>query len=129
MKKLLIFVLALALLLSACSSTKYPMTEQHEKWGRKALEIADAYLDFEMSLEEAHKKISELYDAADSLPKGTEDEQFGNTLVGSNMLSLDFAFFNANLRAKGLTGLASKESADILKARNSLAEILGVKAR
>ena len=125
-------LLALALLLflfSACSSTKYPMTEQHEKLGRKALEIADAYLDYDLSLDDACEKIKALYQATDTLPDGTSEQSTGNLSLKVRVMSLESALTHAQLRAAGLTGLASKDSADILGARNKLAELLGVKAR
>ena len=128
---LMLVVLLLFSLLSACSSSgpKFPMTEQHEKLGRKALEIADAYLDFELSLDDACEKITDLYHAMDNLPEGTSEQSTGNLSLSVRVMSLKSAFSNAKLRASGLTGLASKESADVLCARNNLAELLGVKAR
>ena len=132
-QKALSLLLALALLLSllsACSSsTKYPMTEQHEKLGRKALEIADAYLDFDLSLDDACEKIKDLYHALDTLPEGTREQSDGNRSLDLRVTLLESAFSHAKLRASGLYGVASKESADILGARNDLAELLGVKAR
>lgn len=126
----LLFVSALLLsLLSACSSAKFSMTEQHEKLGRKALEIVDAYLDYDLSLDEASEKIKDLYDAMDTLPDGTSDQSVGNVSLEGKIMSLESAFTHAKLRASGLSGLASKDSADILGARNALAELLGVKAR
>lgn len=126
----LLFVSALLLsLLSACSSTKFPMTEQHEKLGRKALEIVDAYLDYDLSLDDASEKISDLYDTIDTLPDGTSDQSVGNVSLEGRIMSLESTFTHAKLRASGLSGLASKDSADILGARNALAELLGVKAR
>lgn len=130
MKKLIVLLLAAALLLTACSpSTKFPMTSQHEKYGRKALEIADAYLDFDLTLDEAKKKLDELEKSKVSLPEPGEDEKVGSISMEVRVGSLQSAFFHAALRADGLYGLASEESADILKARNGLAEALGVKAR
>ena len=133
-QKNLALLLALALLLSllsACSSSgpKFPMTDQHEKLGRKALEIADAYLDFELSLDDACEKITDLYHAMDTLPDGTNEQSVGNLSLKVRVMSLESAFSNAKLRAAGLNGIASKESADVLGARNDLAELLGVKAR
>lgn len=129
MKKLIVLLLAAALLLTACSSTKFPMTSQHEKYGRKALEIADAYLDFDLTLDEAKDKIDALVKSEASLPEPSSEENVGSLSVEIEVASLQSAFFHAVLRAEGLKGLASEESADILKARNKLAEDLGVKAR
>lgn len=127
MKKIIIFAIVLALLLSACSSgPKYPMTEQHEKFGRKAVEIADAYLDFDLTVEEAYKKISDLYDAVDTLPEGTKEQDVGNFFVTSEVFHLESTFYGA--RAKSL-GFATAVSSDVLEARNRLAETLGIKAR
>lgn len=128
MKKFIIFGIIIVLLLSACSSTKYPMTEQHEKWGRKALEIADAYLDFEISLEEADEKISSLAGSESALPKdANKEESNGNLIVRTEVSRLDLAFSRAVLKNKGIA--VAPGSPDIIAARNSLAEILGVKAR
>lgn len=129
MKKVIVLLLAAALFLTACSSTKFPMTSQHEKYGRKALEIADAYLDFDLTLDEAKDKIDALVKSEASLPEPGEDEKAGSISMEVRVGSLQSAFFHAVLRADGLYGLASEESADILKARNALAEALGVKAR
>lgn len=123
---LLLSLLLLFSLLSGCSSTKYPMTEQHEKFGRKALEIADAYLDFEISADEAYQKISYLYDAKDTLPEGTSDQKTGNVLVESEVFFLESAFWAVRVKN---SGLATAVDSDVLGSRNKLAETLGVKAR
>lgn len=129
-RKIFALMLVVLLLFAGCSSsTKYPMTEQHEKLGRKALEIADAYLDYDLSLDDACERIEDLYRAADSLPEGTREQSDGNRSLELRVMLLESAFSHAKLRASGLTGLASKESADILSARNNLAELLGVKSR
>lgn len=112
--------------LSACSSPQFPMTEQHEKFGRKALEIADAYLDFEITADEAYQKISDIYDAKDSLPEGTSDQKNGNLLVESDVFLLESAFWAVKVKN---SGLATAVDSDVLGRRNKLAETLGLKAR
>lgn len=130
MKKIVCVLLVAVLILAGCGPRpKYKATEQHIKYGQKALEIADAYLDFDLSLEDAKKKIDDLYDAEESLPKPSKEEELGCIAIEGDVFSLNSAFFHADLRAAGLKGIASAESADILKARNKLAEDLGVKAR
>lgn len=123
---LLALLLLFSLLLSACSSPQFPMTEQHEKFGRKALEIADAYLDFEITADEAYQKISDLYDARDSLPEGTSDQKTGNLIVESEVFLLESAFWAVSVKN---SGLATAVDSDVLGSRNKLAETLGVKAR
>lgn len=123
----LLFTLTLLLsLLSACSSPQFPMTEQHEKFGRKALEIADAYLDFEITADEAYQKISDIYDAKDSLPEGTSDQKTGNLLVESDVFLLESAFWAVKVKN---SGLATAVDSDVLGRRNKLAETLGLKTR
>lgn len=130
MKKFVSIFLAIVLfvsLISACSGKpKFAMTEQHEKFGRKALEIADAYLDFEISLDDAYKKIDDLYNAKSTLPEGTKEQSTGNLLIESDVFSLQSAFWSA--RAKS-SGLATAVDSDILGSRNDLAELLGAKSR
>ena len=130
MKKVVCVLLVVVLLLVGCGAKpKFEMTEQHKKYGQKALEITDAYLDFDLTLEEAKKKINDLYDAQESLPEPSGKEMVGSLAIEVDVMSINSEFFHADLRAAGLKGLASAESADILKARNKLAEDLGVKAR
>ena len=132
MKRLIFLIVAIATLavaLSGCQKTKWKMSKQHEKYGCKALEIADAYLDFDLTIEDAYEKINDLCDANDTLPDGTEEEELGNLSIETDVMALQSAFFHAKLRSSGLTGLASNDAVDILTARNELAETLGVKAR
>ena len=127
MRKIFVLMMVVLLLFAGCSSsTKYPMTEQHEKFGRKALEIADAYLDFEISTDEAYQKINDLYDAKDSLPEGTGEQSTGNLLVETKVFFLDSALWAAKAKS---SGFATFVSSDVLASRNELAELLGVKAR
>ena len=123
---LLSLLLLFSLLFSACSSPQFPMTEHHEKFGRKALEIADAYLDFEITADEAYQKISDLYYARDSLPEGTSDQKTGNLMVESEVFLLESAFWAVRVKN---SGLATAVDSDVLGSRNKLAETLGVKAR
>ena len=123
-QKSLALLLALVLLfslLSACSSTKYPMTEQHEKYGKKALEIVDAYLDFEITIEEADARLDSLRGASDTLSNGTDAESTGNKMVVGEVNNLYFAI--------NLLKLNGRTSSDILELRNRLAGTLGVSAR
>lgn len=108
---------------SACSSPKFKMSEQHQKYGVQALEIADAYLDLKISLDDAYQRLDTLYDSVDSLSeeKGTENET-GNLLLSSNVFRLQSAFWSARVKS---SGLSSSVSSDIIGRRNDLAELLG----
>ena len=116
MKKFIIFGLLVALLLSACSSTKYPMSEKHKKYGEQALKIVDAYLDFEITAEEAESRIRSLVKSAKSLPEAAnKDEEFGNGRVVAKVEYIQSAFALVNMGG----------SSHIADARDDLAELLG----
>ena len=117
----LILVLILAFAMTACSSTKYPMSEQHEKYGRKALEIVDAYLDFDLTAEEAYKKLDSLCDAEGTLPEPkNKDEEHGDTMIRLTVSNLRYDLRKAYYDGK---------TDGILEQRNKIADLLGVKQR
>lgn len=124
MKRIIVLVLAVALLLTACSAkskTKWPMSKQHEKYGRKALEIADQYLDYDLTAEEAYKKIDALCDSEGTLPEPKDsDEKFGDDIVKISV---------SNLRYEIRSAYYDKEADGVLDQRNDLAELLGEKSR
>ena len=121
MRKFIVFALLVALLLSACSSTQWPMSERHKKYGLQALEIADAYLDFDITAEEAEKRLRALEKGAKSLPDpANKDEEFGDESVIRKVGILEGA---AALIVMG------GSSTSFTDARNSLAELLGEKTR
>lgn len=130
MKKTVSIILALLLVasvFSACSSPKMKMSEQHQKYGLEALKIADAYLDLEISLDDAYQRIGSLSDSVDALPEeeGTENET-GNLVLSSEVSLLESAFWSASVKS---TGISVSTSSDILARRNSLAELLGKSKR
>lgn len=129
-KSVAVLVVAVCLVFSvfsACSSPKYKMSEQHQSYGQQALEIADAYLDLKISLDDAYQRLDTLYDAIDSLPeeKGTENET-GNLFLSSRVFRLQSAFWSARVKS---SGISSSVSSDILGSRNDLAELLGKSKR
>ena len=120
-KRFVCLLFVFVCLLSACSSTKFPMSEQHEKYGRKALEIVDAYLDFDITIEEAESKLDALRKAESTLPESTEKEKNGNNFVTADVSNL---YFNFNLaKFKG------DFTINVLDQRNNLAELLGESPR
>lgn len=127
MKKTILLALIICLLLAACSSPKFKMSEQHQKYGLQALEIADAYIDLKISLDDAYQRLVTLSDAVDSLPeeKGT-DNATGNLLLSSKVSRLESAFWSARVKA---SGIASSISSDIVGVRDDLADLLGKSKR
>jgi len=117
MKKFIIFGIIIVLLLSACSSTKYPMSEKHKKYGLQALEIADAYLDFEITAKEAESRLKSLEEGADHLPEpANKDEEFGDKAV---VRKVGLLWSAAALIVMG------GSSSQFTEARDGLAELLG----
>ena len=131
MRKLLSIFLLFALLVSifvACSKPPFDMDDQHMKYGEKALEIADQFLDYKLSLEEATAKLEELEGMAGTLPNLPESDnnRFGNDRVIARVQFLVWSFSHSKTMLGEFT---SKAAAEILEKRNDLAEILGKPAR
>lgn len=122
MKKLVCLTLALVLLLTACMSPMYKMDDQHKKYAEKAIEIADAYLDFDMTADEAYTKISALHDAEDTLPSVEKGDELydGNFIVESEVFLLYCAISDAKFKRSG---------SDVLERRNTLATTIGKSKR
>ena len=124
LKRVVFCVLVMALVLTGCSEGKPSnISEAHYKYGLKALEIVDEYLDFNITAKNAREKIDALTNESDSLPK-TEFKspdhaknfgvESGVTLLSYELLKID-------------TGSGSYD--DLLEQRNELAELLNEKKR
>lgn len=127
MKKAIVLFCVLILIVSAltaCSKPPFEMDDQHMKYGEKALEIADKFLDYEMTLEEAKEKLEEMEALAGTLPElpESDDKRFGNDRVVARVQFLSWSFIHStNL----LGQFTSKDAKEILESRNELAKILG----
>lgn len=133
MKKIVSVLLILAAIVSvfsACAGKKdYPIDEQHEAYGRKALEIADAYLDGSLAVSDAFDQINELYDSRGSLPKSADKETDSyNSLLEGAVILLQAAFLQADANARGLLDEADVD-VKILTNRNRIALVLGEASR
>lgn len=122
MKKIVLIFVALALFLAACSTVTFPADDQHKKYGQKAIEIADQFLDFDISIDEAYKKLEALKKAESSLPSVEKDSKYydGNKFIVNRVEILEMKAFLATMK---------DDTSDILDARNAIAEILGVSKR
>ena len=60
MKKILVLILAIVLLLTACSETKVVASAKAVSVGKQTVETLDAYLDGSMSGKDANEKLSDL---------------------------------------------------------------------
>lgn len=104
------------------SRSRSPFDSQHEKFGRKAVEIADSFLDFEISSQEAYSQISDLYHAKSTMPKVSKDDKYyyGNDSVETEVFLLSCDLADAYYKS---------DASDVLISRNRLAETLGLSAR
>ena len=128
MKRLLALALALLLPLSFAScEEKKPkdISDQHYSYGKKALEITDRYLDFEITAFEAVDELEALIAREDELPKTEygEKNHLKNYYTELDTLLVFWRIQDARYHASPET------SSDILELRNSLAKNIGCSKR
>lgn len=117
-KSLIVLIIAV-LTLSACGSPK--VSEDHLKYGQKALSIVDDYLNFNINAKEASEQAKELKYREDSLPKvEIEDETYRNNF------NIESSVRMINSYLSSLSLFNSQEDLNNLKIeRNKIAEIIG----
>lgn len=101
-------------------SKEADISPQHQAYAERAIEIADKYLDFELSADSAYLLISDLESRTDELP---------NTSTSS---SKDLLIESKVSRLKGYIFAADTEPVynhHTLITRNELAELIGEKER
>ena len=116
-------LLVVALLLTACAAgaEKQP-DDQHTKYGKRALEIADNYIDFIMNAGTALARIQDLTNAKGTLPKvdSTDENYQRYSAIETAVSELYDELWDACVQ---------KDAEGVVEARNKLAEVLGEKAR
>lgn len=108
MKRIIVFILLLYLVFSGFSKSngeKVICSEAHYKYGHKAIEISDNYLNYVINSEEAYNLLDELYAEHIALPKTNVGDQTHSTdfsiesnvlSLHSKMLSLSYGYGNYN---------------------------------
>lgn len=119
------FLIIFSLTFASCTNKPNDISEQHIQYGTKAVEIADYYLDYELSADEASVMLDSLRKRENELP----DTEFGdkehskNSSVESNVLYLQVKLLSASVYG------TSKEYEEVLNQRNEIAEYVGLKKR
>ena len=127
MKRLALLVLAFILLgsLAGCNSRPNNISEQHYSYGKKAIEIADKYIDYEINAEEAYKQIQELQSRSEELPEiKIEDKNYVyNSAIEIEVSSLSSRLLSAKWHP------SQDNFQSIVEARNKIAQHVGISQR
>ena len=120
-------LLSITTLLLGCSdgtsnSTKPDnVSDQHYRYALKAIEIADGYLDYEITATDAYLQISDLLDRENELPESKFADE--NYRIESSTWRLNWEI------GKAMDAASSEVYNKIVEFRNEIAELIGVKLR
>ena len=117
-KKIIAALLTLSML-TACNSRPKYLSDEMYNYAESAIKAADAYMDNQMSYEDAYLKLDGLRDHAEKL-HGSSD----NTTNNIAYYSISHLCTTLHLEHSG-----SYTYADLLEARNDLAENIGYSER
>lgn len=128
MKKIMVLlvVIMLTITLAACGTNA---SDKAVSVAKSAIEIADKYLDNEISYSEASEAIDELeedMEYVDDMPEDTADETKQHTAdfsISVDLTVLSLSFFNDNYDN------TSETYDKVIEARNKLADDAGLKKR
>lgn len=125
MKKLLLMlVVLLCCLLAGCGGGRpSDLSDAHYQYGKRALEIVDDCLDYDIDLDTAYNKIKKLEEMEDTLPPAgtTEGGSAANFAVESDVLIISSKI--------SILRLGSGDMSELLNKRNDLAKDIGEKTR
>lgn len=127
MKKILVLILAVVLLLTACSGTKVTASAKAVSLAKQAVEALDGYLDGSMSYNEAHDVVDEASRKMEytSNYTGTDmtDEQRADWYIHMNLVHAASALTFDNYEG------TPERFNDVVDARNKIAEYAGLDKR
>lgn len=127
MKKILVLILAIVLLLTACSGTKVTASAKAVSLAKQAVEALDGYLDGSMSYNEAHDVVDEASRKMEytSNYTGTDmtDEQRADWYIHMNLVHAASALTFDNYEG------TPERFNDVVDARNKIAEYAGLGKR
>lgn len=127
MKKILVLILAVALLLTACSGAKATASAKAVSLAKQAVEAMDGYLNGSMSYAEAHDTVEEVagkmeYTSSYKAPDWTE-EQRTDWLIHSELISVAHDLIMDNYQG------TPERYNEIAESRNKIAEYIGLGKR
>ena len=127
MKKTLVLILAVVLLLSACSGTKVTASAKAVSLAKQAVEAIDGYLDGDTSYKEAHAAVEEAarkmeYTSSYKAPDWTE-EQRTDWFIHSELVSVAHDLLMDNYEG------TPERYNEIVESRNKIAEYAGLGKR
>ena len=125
-KLLIVFVLlsTISLLLGCSSGKPHNISRKHYQYALKAIDIADAYLDEEISVSEAAELMNELQEQEIDLP--IADPKKPSQVYNA---SIELAVLILSTDLDMATNSTTQPYENILTWRNNLAETIGEKAR
>lgn len=102
MKTITIILAIIIIVFSGCTSesnNQVICSEAHYKYGQEALEIADKYLNYEISSTETFDLIDNLYSSEDELPETESGDQthITNLAIEADVLSLHSRMLSLSL--------------------------------
>ena len=121
----LVFALLLLLLLGGKNDKPKDISQQHYQYGLKAIEIADAYLDYDISAKEARSQLENLTSREDELP---DTEWEDPTHLNGYQVEF-YAFLMKTEFVQAMYSSSSDSYDDVVKCRNEIAEAIGKKKR
>jgi len=121
-KKIIPALLTLSML-TACGGRPKNISEEMYNYAESVIRAADAYMDNQLSYEEAYQKIDSLSDSAEELSDEHENDP-NNT--GDRLTYLDIGLVRSGLY---LEHSGTETYADLLESRNMLAKQIGYSER
>jgi hypothetical protein len=122
--KAALFVLfAMVALCAACNSRPKNISDEMYNYAESVIRAADAYMDNQLSYEEAYQKIDSLGDSAEKISDEHENDP-NNT--GDRLTYLDIGLVRSGLY---LEHSGIETYADLLESRNMLAKQIGYSER
>lgn len=121
----LIFFLSISFLLSGCGGKPSNISDEHYQYGKKAIEIIDSYLDYEIDADEAYQQMKNLSARKETLPQ----TEFGDKTHSADF-GVEVGVSNADFYLLELRYNPSNEHLQkLIEARNRIADEIGMKQR